>query len=37
MSEQSRFLAGSFAAVAEESTAFDLPVTDRYPPFRPSP
>lgn len=31
MSEQSRFLAGSFAAVVEESTAFDLPVTDRVP------
>ena len=31
MSEQSRFLAGSFAPVAEEITAFDLPVTGRLP------
>lgn len=31
MSEQSHFLAGSFAPVAEEITAFDLPVTGRIP------
>ncbi len=31
MSDQSRFLEGSFAPVAEEITAFDLPVTGRVP------
>jgi carotenoid cleavage dioxygenase-like enzyme len=31
MPEQNRFLEGSFAPVAEEITAFDLPVTGRVP------
>jgi carotenoid cleavage dioxygenase-like enzyme len=31
MSDQSRFLEGSFAPVAEEVTAFDLPATGRVP------
>ena len=32
MPDQNRFLQGPFAPVAEELTAFDLPVTGRVPP-----